>query len=293
MSAKVEQIITDRIIQALENGTVPWQKPWMGVDNQPRNGVNKKPYRGINIWMCLAGGFTNPNYLTLKQILSLSLRVKYDQFKKSTPIMFWTFFEVDDKDTGEKKRIPMARFYSVYNVEQLEEIPDKFVVKADRVNNNEIDALCEQVVENFNNGPKIEEVVCDKACYHPLSDTVTINPIDRFNSSNHFYATMFHELGHSTGHNSRLSRDKATYAFEELVAEITATMLCSECKIDTADLFDNSAAYIASWLKVLKDDRRLIIKASNMAQKSADCILGRQRNVNGEIVDEDENTKAA
>lgn len=294
MSAKVEAIITQRIIDALEAGTVPWQKPWFGANMQPRNAVTKIPYRGVNILMCNCGGFSNPNYITLKQLLNQGLRVKRDEFKKSTPIVFWTMLDVDDKDNpGTIKRIPVMRFYQVWNVEQLESIPEKYLVRPDQASANDIDALCEQVIENYTDAPKIREEIQDRAYYRGGdADEIVINPIDQFKSSNSFYCTLFHELAHSTSHQKRMNRNLKSYSYEELVAEISATMLASECKIDTTNLFNQNAAYIASWLKSFRDDKKMIIKSAQIAQKVVDYILKRQRNSKGDIIDSDHQAAA-
>lgn len=278
------EIVTEQILSQLENGTVPWRKPWRGSGWTPRNLISRKPYRGINVLILASRGFASPYWLTLNQANKLGGRIRKGE--KSTAVVFWKQIKVEDVDavTGErtKKSIPLLRYYRVFNVEQTDGIvvPESY---APATVEPIIEA--EKIVGTMPARPVIQHGG-DVACYSPRRDVVTMPPRASFDGGEHYYATLFHELGHSTGHASRLGRkgvDGETlapfgspdYSHEELVAEITSAFLCSESGIGSV-IIENSAAYIASWLKALRDDRRMVVIAAAQAQKAADFILDRK-----------------
>lgn len=139
----------------------------------------------------------------------------------------------------------------------------------------------EKVVNNYNNKPLIKIHSSNRAYYSPVKDLVVVPKKEQFQSINEYYLVFFHELAHSTGHIKRLSRKdlyssgfgSEEYSREELVAELAAAMLAGTCGIETESTIENNAAYINSWLRVLKNDVRLVVKASSQAQKAADYIL--------------------
>lgn len=287
MSQKVYEIITDRIAKTLEAGTVPWHKPWKVAGQPDCNLVSGKPYRGINVWLTLAStlefSFTSPYWLTFKQCQGLGGRVKKGE--KGTPIVFWNFKEIveEAKDGNEAKvkKIPMARYYTVFNADQCEGL-EKHIPKPEWEGKpfNPI-AEAEKIVAGYQGKPAITEGGA-RACYSPSRDTVTMPPRQAFDSPAEWYSTLFHELTHSTGHASRLAREGVVenhffgdeaYSKEELIAEMGAAFLSGMAGIENATV-NNSAAYIAHWLKALKNDPKLIIQAASAAQKAADLILG-------------------
>jgi len=300
----MRQMVTDRIMDALEKGTVPWRKGWKAVKTSDdlffgrgdMNAFSKKPYRGINILLTAATGFEDPRWLTLKQVLKLGGRVKYEEFKKSTPIIFWKFNKkkVQD-DTGEwsVQTWPLMRFYKVWNVQQCEgldesklpEVMDEAEIDETEEKQGEIHEAAEKLIQDFlasKNAPKFAEKASNRAYYSPLADQVVVPHRTQFNDLGEFYSTSYHELAHSTGHESRLNRIKHDqfgdhgYSKEELVAEISAAMLCNMVGLDTEKVFENSAAYVANWLKALKNDKNLVVTAAQRAQKAVDLILGKQ-----------------
>lgn len=285
----IYQMVTDRIVAALEAGTVPWQKPWR-VSGLHRNFNSKRPYRGINQFIldmvAADEGYSSPYWITYKKLSEAggTLIQKPDAEKgtgqSSTPVVFWKMNrwetnEVDDKGNKVIKTIPMLRYFNVFNTDQVEGIDVPEVVADDF---SPIEAA-QAIVDNMPNRPKLSHGG-DRAFYHPAKDSVRLPKQAQFLTPEAYYATAFHELVHSTGHDSRLNRPEVMdltsfgddpYAREELVAEMGAAMLCGLSGIDAT--FDNSAAYVASWLKRIKDDKKLIIGAAGKAQAAADYIL--------------------
>lgn len=274
MSKKtVYEIITDRIIKKLEEGTVPWQKPWVG--GPAVNWVTQKAYQGIN-QILLEGG----EWLTFNQAKAAGGRVK--KGAKSEIITFWKMREVKEEDpkTGEEiiKKFPMLRYYNVFNINDVEGIKTKR--KSESRNHDPIEEA-EKIKEGYSDCPTIT-FRPGKALYRPSDDIISLPETSDFYKIEEFYSTLFHEMVHSTGHAKRLRRSgvtaiasfgSQTYSKEELVAEIGSAMLCGMAGIEITTL-DNQAAYIKSWLGKLKDDPKLIITASSQAQKAVDYILG-------------------
>lgn len=286
----VYQIITERIIKKLEEGVIPWRKPWKG---EKINYVSRKPYRGINLFLLDRPG----EYLTWNQINKLGGKVK--KGAKSEIVVFYKPLEKieerEDVKTGEikevKRIIPLLRYYRVFHIEDIEGIESK-------LNYNEnINPLeeGEKIINGYKdklNGFEIR--LNDRAYYSITEDKIVVPELKQFDNPAKYYSTVFHEMAHSTGYWTRLKRFKPgeghlfgseSYSKEELIAEIASCMLCSIAGIETEDSFENSASYIASWLKVLKNDKRLIVQASNEAQKAVDYILGVQENDNIEEED--------
>lgn len=270
MSVKLYEMITNKIIEKLEKGTVPWRRPW--VNGIARNWVTQKEYRGINT-LLLDGG----EYATFKQIQEAGGKVK--KRAKSHVVVFWKLIDVEDEETGEEKKIPLLRYYRVFKVgEQTEGIEPKR--KEIKFEHDPIEKA-EEIKRNYINCPTYS-FESGRAYYNPLLDHINVPPISDFENVHEFYSTLFHEMIHSTGHKNRLNREgvtsvasfgSETYSKEELVAEIGASMLCGVAGIDN-HIIDNSASYIQSWLRKLKNDKKLIILASQQAQKAVDYIRG-------------------
>ncbi len=289
MPIDVYERITARILQQLEEGTVPWHKPWKGGETgHPRNLVSGHRYRGINIFLLTSAPFESHFWLTFKQAKQLGGSVRKGE--ESTPVVFWKFIDKESPDTGETERFPLLRHYNAFNIEQCDLPSDKLpevVTLAD--NNFEPIEVCERTVTEMPDAPEIH-AGGGVACYRPASDSVHIPKPKRFESPSAYYSTLFHELTHSTGHSSRLNRPgivgsiqfgSEKYSKEELIAEMGAAFLCGHCGIENA-VVDSSAAYIAGWLQRLRDDKRLVVHAAAAAQKAADFILGRQQDAQDE-----------
>ena len=270
--------ITEQLIKQLEAGKIPWRKPW--TSSLPVNLKSQKPYRGINVFLLAFQGYASPYWLTYKQADSIGGNVKRGEH--GTKIAFWKISEYrrQNAETGEvadkDSKSVLLRHYTVFNVAQCEGLPD---FGTGRVLNPI--AECESVVAAMPNAPAI--VQDGSAWYRPSTDSVGIPARNAFDSAEAYYATLFHELTHSTGHKSRLNRFEETsadhqfgsesYSKEELVAEMGAAMLCGLTGI-APQIIGNSAAYLQTWITRLKSDSRLIISAASAAQKAADHILG-------------------
>lgn len=276
MSKKIYEMITNQIIKKLEQGTIPWRKPW--VNGVAVNWKTQKEYRGINT-MLLDGG----EYATFKQIRDAGGKVKKGE--KSQIVVFWklTKFKNEDEETGEEeeKTVPLLRYYRVFKVgEQTEGIEPK--CKDIEFNHDPI-AEGEKIKDGYMDAPNYTWE-SGRAYYKPFADIVNVPPLKDFPNPSEHYSTLFHEIVHSTGHKDRLNREgvkglasfgSETYSKEELIAELGASMLCGVAGIDNQTI-DNSASYINSWLNVLKNDKTLIVSASQQAQKAVDYILNKK-----------------
>ena len=279
----VYTIVTERIIEKLEQGVVPWRQPWQDA-GLPQNLITQRPYRGINVMLLASLGHAKNYFLTFKQLKALGGSVKKDE--KANLVVFWNWVDAKatDESREENKKVPYLRYYHVFNVAQCDSIPNTLIPEI-RSNANPIPE-CEKVVSAMPDKPFIRHDE-PKAYYSPTLDIVNMPEQALFESDESYYATLFHELVHSTGHQSRLNRKgfermaasgSEAYSFEELVAEIGACYLTSLTGI-AARQFDCSIGYLKGWLKKFKGDKRCIVQASTLAQKATDFIL----NVGNEI----------
>ena len=275
--SSVYSIITEQIVQQLESGVAPWRKPWNVA--QPANLLSRKPYRGINVLLLAVRGYGSPYWLTYKQATMLGGNVRRGEH--GTKVVFWKIgtreTEDADGDTIERKSI-LLRYYTVFNVEQCEGIASPTAAPA-------VNAIeeCERIVRQMPNPPAMQQD--GRAWYRPSTDTVGMPSRNVFNSAEEYYSTLFHELTHSTGHTSRVGREgieklntfgSESYSKEELIAEMGAAMLAGVAGIERKTL-SNSAAYLQSWINVLKSDSRMVVSAASQAQKAADYIQGGAR----------------
>jgi antirestriction protein ArdC len=312
---KVHTIITEKIIAALEAGVVPWRKPWAGGSASPQNLVTKRHYSGINVLLlsmtAAEKGFTSPYWVTKNQVVAAGgafkpgqepytpatfgddgevVRAATGSNKNAALVSFWGTFGkkktatvrstvngVDaDRDTGPR----FFKYFLVWNIEQttgLEALLPAPVTTTPVAP----DVAAEAIVAGYPNGPTMDHT-SGAAWYRPSTDHVGLPPRDSFTGTVAYYATVFHELVHSTGHESRLKRfergsalgkGSEVYSKEELVAEMGAAFLGAEAGLP--DNLDQNAAYIKSWLTVLKNDHGFVISAASQAQKATDHILGR------------------
>ncbi len=282
MAIDVYQRITARVLEQLENGTVPWHKPWSGDDAAPQNLLSRKAYRGINSFLLACMPFDSPFWLTYRQAKQLGGSVR--QGEKSTPVVFWKWLDHEDVETGETERIPLLRYYNVFNSTQCE-LPDGKVPEQPAGPTNDFEPIerCERVIVKMPSKPVIRHDA-NAAYYQPNCDSIHLPKRERFDAHEEYYSTAFHELVHATGHASRLNRSGITdvaafggqsYSKEELVAEMGAAFLCGHCGIENSTI-ENSSAYIAGWLRKLRNDKKLVVRAAAAAQKAADYILDRQ-----------------
>lgn len=284
------QRVTDLIAAQLNKGTCPWRKPWDPATSavRPLN-IRGTLYRGGNRLILASTDYSCPVWLTFKQAQDRGGHVRKGEH--GMPIYFWQFDSIrdlDDDDNSEEKRSGhkvFLRISTAFNLEQTEgvKIPDGILQRLDGIAHREHKTIAEAdaIVEGYKDAPSIH-LVGNKAYYHPSDDSVTMPTPECFVSDETYYGVLFHELGHSTGHQSRLARSGITdsnmfgsheYSREELVAELTSAFLSAECGIGRP-LLDNSVAYIQSWLTALRNDRTLFVIAAGQAQKATDHILG-------------------
>jgi len=274
----VYEIITERITQQLDRGVVPWRKPW--DTGLPQNLFTRKHYRGVNVFVLQSLGFSSPYFLTARQVSELGGHIRPGS--RGAPVVYWRWLkreeEKSERDEQEQRgRAPLLRYYTVFNLTQTEGVPAP--AGDARPPFAPIEA-CERVTAQMPRPPQIEHGGT-QAFYQPSRDFVRIPRRESFKTPAAYYATLFHELTHSTGHGSRLNRKGITdavmfgsheYSREELIAEMGSAFLAGHCGIETATVPD-AAAYIASWLRVLKGDTRMVVLAAAQAQKAADFIL--------------------
>ena len=271
------QIITDRIVELLESGIVPWHKPW-NTSGEAMNLISRHPYRGINRFLLNVAGFGSPYWITLKQANKLGGRVLKGE--KSTPVVFWKMIEVEDEETGKIEEKPVLRYYRVFNLEQTEGIAAPKQAEAKKHSFTPIE-VCEQMVAGMPCPPALQHKAL-AAWYKPEQDLINMPARNSFESPEEYYSTLFHELAHATGHKNRLNRSTLTdmapfgstnYSKEELVAEMAAAFLCGATGIENRTL-ENSAGYLDGWLRKLRKDSRMVVIAAAQAQKAADYING-------------------
>jgi antirestriction protein ArdC len=276
----VYEIVTEKIIKQLESGVAPWRKPW--TCQTPANLLTQKEYRGLNVFTLASQGFPSRFWLTYNQATKLGGRIR--QGEKSSLVIFWNIGDEQETTTQdgakETSRPFLLRYYSVFNLSQAEGIDIPASLLEETRTNDPIET-CEQIVTNMPVPPTFEQ--SDKAWYSPTNDVVGMPTRGLFHSSEEYYATEFHELAHSTGHAKRLHRENfdnpvsfgsESYSKEELIAEMTAAMLCGIAGIEQR-ILKNSAAYLKTWIARLKSDSRLLVSAASQAQKAADFIQGK------------------
>lgn len=270
--------ITKRILDQLDNGIIPWQKPWTGGKDGAYNLVSGKSYSVLNQMLLKHADA----YLTFAQVKQLGGKVK--KGAKSEIVTFWKPLpiEEEDKDGNKvKKCIPFLRYYNVFWIGDTEGIERK---EAERVANDPIEEA-ENLVNlymNSDNHPTLEKVHnSDRAYYSPFFDKVVVPEIEQFQYIEEYYSTLFHELTHSTGYVTRLNRLTDTahfgneeYSKEELVAEIGAATLVHMAGIESEHSFKNSTAYIQGWSRKLRENKKMIVEASSKARKAVNYILG-------------------
>jgi antirestriction protein ArdC len=286
------QEVTDKIISDLEGGIVPWVQPWgrAGSDAplaMPRNARTSRTYSGINVLLLwgsiIQGGYASQSWLTFKQALELGGCVRKGE--KGWTVCFADSFvpkterERASQEGSDPQSIPFLKRYTVFNIAQCDGLPVDLYQSAPPAPDREIipraEALIAATGANF-------EIGGDIACYIPRLDAIRVPPQTAFGDQINYYRTVFHELGHWTGHPSRLARDLTTkfasngYAREELVAELATAFICASLGIVPTV---RHADYLGNWLQVLKEDARAIFRAASMASKACDYILAFEQKI--------------
>ena len=273
MSNTVYQDVTNSIIEQLENGAIPWVKPWRADSSADKNLLSQKPYQGINRLILGLSGMVNkydvPVWASYKQWESIGGNVRKGE--KGTRIVFFSKVDKENIQTGDKESYSVLKAYWVFNASQIDGIDIVPAVTVDKPF-TPIEYAETRIVKT---GAALSHGG-DAAFYAPSVDRIQLPNKGTFNSEANYYATAFHELVHWTGAKHRLDRnlDKGrfgnpAYAFEELVAEMGAAFLCQDYGIQ-GEL--RHAGYIQSWLKALRDDSKAVFKAAALAQKAADYL---------------------
>lgn len=272
--------VTKRILDQLDQGIIPWHKPWTGSQEGAYNYVSKKAYSFLNQMLLKH----QDAYLSWKQIQDLGGKVK--KGAKSEMVTFWKVLPIEDKDKdGNKieKKIPFLRYYNVFWIGDCEGIERKELQRSTLEPEQEAENIINLYMNSDNHPTLIRDKTSDKAYYSPIRDQVVVPEIGQFSDISEYYSVLFHELTHSTGAQSRLNRIKIgvahfgneEYSKEELVAEIGAASLVNIAGLETAKSFKNSASYIQGWSEALREDKKMIVEASSKAAKAVDYILGR------------------
>lgn len=276
--ANVYEMVTQRIIEELEQGIIPWNKPWTGVRGGAFNRISKKPYSLINQMMLRHDG----EYASYKQWQSVGGQVRKGE--KSEIVVFWKMLQKKEQnEDGDEvvRTIPVLKYFSVFHISQVDGVEP--LEKPEL--NEEIEPLdeAEDVLMGYINreGIKFEQEASNEAYYAPLRDMIHLPLIEQFSDAAEYYSVAFHEATHSTMKETRCNRPQKMAAFgtenyskEELVAEIGSATMLNILGIETKGTFKNNAAYIQNWLQVLKNDNRFIVSASSKAEKAVKYILG-------------------
>lgn len=282
--------VTDRIVAELEQGIRPWVKPWAAEHTAGRITKplrhNGTPYRGINVLLlwgeAMAKGYAAPLWMTYKQAQEIGGQVRKGEH--GSLVVYAnsiTKTQQDDKGQDIERDIPFMKGYTVFNVEQVDELPAHYYAQpenplplSDRIGN--ADRFMTSTAVTIQHGG-------NQAFYAPARDVVQLPPFEAFRDKESYYATALHELCHSTKHKNRLDRDFSAkrfgdhgYAREELVAELGAAFLCADLGI-TPEVREDHAAYLGHWLTVLREDKRAIFSAAAHAQRAADYLHGLQQ----------------
>mgnify|MGYP003627372390 FL=1 len=283
----IEQEVTDKIIAQLENGTAPWRKSWASIDGGVALRENSVPYRGFNQFLLSISGYSNPYWVTFNKAAELSGLKKDAKGKwireegkgvlsgqEGTHVFFFKKLKIKDKATGEDKMIPLMKWYSVFNADQCGNLPARYTPTKVERTELERDALSEAFIAGA--GADIR-YGGGRAYYSPSTDFIQLPEVDDFDNYVSYAGTAIHELAHWTGHESRLDRDlKNTNgtrdrAREELVAETSACLIAAHLGLEVEPREDH-AAYLASWLEVLKNDKTALRKAFSKAQDVVDYL---------------------
>lgn len=275
--------VTARIINCLEQGTRPWMKPWnaehaAGRITRPLR-ANGQPYRGVNVLLLWgeaeAKGYNAPIWITYKQAAMLGAQVRKGEH--GSLVVYadkFTKTETDADGHESERTVPFMKGYTVFNVEQVEGLPDHFYSKAETP--RKVERIPQAEAFFAATGATVHHGG-NRAFYAPSSDVVQMPPRESFKYAQSYAATLAHELTHRTAHQSRLARELGkrfgdqAYAAEELIAEMGSAFLCADLGI-TPEVREDHASYLAPWLQVLKEDSRAIFTAASRAQRAADYL---------------------
>lgn len=278
----IYQTVTDRILNQMKAGVVPWRKPW--TSGLPRSLGSGREYRGVNILMLATTPFESSYWLTFREAQRLGGHVRKGE--RSTPVVFWKWRTPEDlkklaQDGNAAGVAPCVPFvFPVFNLDQVEgvEKPNPEAATASEQRH----AIADQMLGVMPSRPDIVHSVSSQPAYFPKQDRIALPHLSQFRSGDHYYSVLFHELVHSTGHESRLNRfqniegDRVErYSFEELIAEFGSAFLCGFTGIRNPATEELHASYIDEWSKVFAKDPRILLRAASAAQKATDYVRGK------------------
>ncbi len=277
----VYKMVTERIIEQLEQGYIPWKKPWLTFNQGAFNRVSKKPYSILNQMLLGREG----EYATFKQWQKLGGKIK--KGAKSDVVVFWKMVDMSTSEDGvvSVKQIPFLRYYNVFHISEVEGV-EPLETKQKLFDTEPIEEA-EKLFREYTERENIKVILSkqNRAFYSPSNDSITLPLIEQFERAEEFYSTAFHEATHSTLKASRCDREEENknsyfgnedYTKEELVAEIGSSAIINALGLETEGTFKNNSAYIQGWLKVLKNDKKFIVSASSKAEKAVKYIMAEE-----------------
>lgn len=286
------QMVTDRICDLLEQGFIPWDKPWAMANSCAWSGHDGHMYTLLNQFMLADPGKKYKDYNELLADIAGEW-VTFNQAKErggmvrkgahGRKVVFFSMVPTKDKNGDETNKVrPVISWSTVFKISQCEGIEQKFHTDSGILYEFNSNQTAEEVAQGYADREMVNILHCtgNRAYYSPECDTVTLPLRQQFKDNAEYYSTLFHELVHSTGHPKRLNRltkaaafGDADYSAEELVAEIGAASIMATLGIENDGTFRNSTAYVQGWLKALKNDKRMIVTASSKAEKAIKLIL--------------------
>lgn len=285
MAKNVYQMVTDRVIEQMQQGIIPWHRPWTGAADGAMNYVTRRPYSLLNQLLLGRDG----EWLTWKQIQDCGGKLKKGA-KAGMVVYYGKFVAKEEKADGtvEEKEIPVLKYYNVFHLSDCTGIESK-IENDVHTTTRPIDAA-EDIINGYltsEDAPRFHnDQPRNRAYYAPSTDTVVVPMISQYDIAEEYYSTTFHELTHSTMKESRCNRraeneraafGSANYSREELVAELGAAMLCTVSGLNNDKAFKNSVAYLQGWLKALKNDNKMMVWAASRAEKAARYIMGEKQ----------------
>jgi antirestriction protein ArdC len=282
MAKNVYQMVTNRVIEQMQQGIIPWHRPWTGAADGAMNYVTRRPYSLLNQLLLGRDG----EWLTWKQIQDCGGKLKKGA-KAGMVVYYGKFVAKKEKADGtvEEKEIPVLKYYNVFHLSDCTGIESK-IENDVHTTTRPIDAA-EDIINGYltsGDAPRFHnDQPSNRAYYAPSTDTVVVPMLSQYKIAEEYYSTTFHELTHSTMKESRCNRraeneraafGSENYSREELVAELGAAMLCTVSGLDNDKAFKNSVAYLQGWLKALKNDNKMMVWAASRAEKAARYIMG-------------------
>lgn len=282
MDSKVVKIVNERLLKMMDGGTIPWHKPWKVSGLRPQNMIHRWPYSGVNAW--LTSGMPSPFWLTFKQVQQLGAHIR--EGEHGTMIVYWSKPKPKgEEDEDDKKRPFFLRYYLVWNISQIEGIPEDKIPPLPHFEelpeSDKEDKASMMLGEYLANGGPALAFYGDHACYSPSNDLITTPERKQFESVEGYWSTLFHEAAHSTGVERRCNRDtfkkfapfgSKDYAREELVAEIAAAYMTMEAGLEPN--IKNTAAYLQNWMEACEKDPLLFVTAATRAEAAVEFMLG-------------------